>query len=94
VSTPELVFGDPETVAVSDLAAGDFIVRVPTQSGIAGRVVNSGIATLAPDWDTWTYGRGRARYPVAATAITFLSRDAAPLTVPDTFAVIARRVQP
>lgn len=83
-------FGPSETIAIADLLVGDFIEKVPTQSGVRGIRLDSGVASLEPGF-RWarSNGRGRARSEVDSIQIETLRGQR--VDVPATFSVVVRR---
>jgi hypothetical protein len=89
--TPVPSFGDAETIKVSDLAVGDYLVKFPAQRGIRACEVGSGVATLAPSYRWIEQGRPRGpRFPIPATKITFIMAELV-LDVPNSCDIIVRR---
>jgi len=84
-----------ETVTVSDLKPGDFVITIPTQNGVRGIRVNSGIRTVSDDWDTWTCSSGprRPRISQLSRELRFNDAKLGSVNVPASFAVQARRPQ-
>ena len=83
-------FGPSETIAIADLRVGDFIEKVPTQSGVRGTRLNSGVASLGTGF-RWqrSNGRGRSRSEVDSIVIETLRGHR--IDVPATFSVVVRR---
>ncbi len=94
-TTPEATFADPAETTIADLKSGDFVVLVPTQSGVRGVRFNSGVKTVT-DVDMWasnwgrSNGRGRSRTPVASRKFTFNMGGSETWDFPASFTVIAR----
>lgn len=88
-------FADVEVVTVNDLTAGDFVVQVPTQRGVRGAKVNSGIRTTAEDFGTWTRSSGyrRPKIGVESRILMFNDHSVSALNIPLDFIVEVRRIQ-
>lgn len=84
-------FGPSETITIADLRVGDFIETIPTQSGVRGTRLGSGVASLETGY-RWSRsnGRGRSRSDVASIEIATLRGQR--VDVPATFSVVVRRV--
>jgi len=67
----------PQTLPLSEIKPGDFVIEIPTQGGIRGVRVNSGLKTVTEDWETWRQSFGssrRRRYSnIRGLRIEFLS---------------------
>jgi hypothetical protein len=89
------VFGPPETVTVAELRAGDFLIAIPAQEGVRGVTVNSGIAELSDDWNTWRQSTGYRRPKVPVRSVVIIVRDpkAKPVNRPAGFLAEVRRPQ-
>lgn len=89
---PKLFADEPETINVADLRDGDFLVSFPTQRGIRGYTVNSGVTALDDDPTTWGIRaayRSRTVFPVAARR--FRTLTGVTLSLPCEHSVIVRR---
>lgn len=76
-TTAEIEFGDPETVKVSDLEVGDFVVSIPAQGQYRGYDVRSAVKAITDrpqGWYTQTRSRG-PKFPIPSRVLTFVSVD-------------------
>jgi len=94
--TTETAFGPVETIEISELVPGDFITQIPSQGGIRGVRINSGVRDLRDDWNTWgrSTGRGRPRMQVKSRIIMFLDPALPAVNIPATCIAEVRRIQP
>jgi len=86
-------YGDPETILVSELRVGDFVVEFPAQGRIRGAAKSSGAAAIEErfgDWVVQNRKRG-PKFPVASRRISFIGRDRIPLNVPPDCEIVVRR---
>lgn len=81
-------FGEPTQVAVSEIAVGDFVVRIDTQQRVAGRDIRSTVVEIAPDF-SWVAHMRRRRLNVPARSLSFVTGE--PISRPDEFTAIVRR---
>ena len=94
ITTGEIQFGEAETITVDQLVTGDFVVAFPTQAGIRGYRVNSGIREIsAPAYGRWAMsgGRGRPRRQILSRKIRFLDANCGGVDLPLTHEIIVRR---
>lgn len=79
-------------VAASDVVAGDWLDRVPTQDGVRGGIIRRTVQAVTVTHDEWGQRRqGRRRMvPVEGRTFTFNAGDAA-ISCPAAFTVIVRR---
>lgn len=78
---------EPTAMPITDLRVGDWVEVVPTQSGVRGIIVESGIATI-DHGHGWVERVGRRRYTVASVRFTTLTGKT--YDIPATFSVVAR----
>lgn len=92
-------FGDTETLTIADLRVGDFVETIPTQNGVRGMRVDSGIEAIDEmSGDAWADGErsawrikgSRAGERVDARGLRFM-RTSGRFQIPTTFTVTARR---
>lgn len=90
---PVPVFGPAETITVAGLAVGDWVVEVPTQQGVRGTTVKSGVRDLRADWGTWRRSAGyrRPKLAIESRVIMFCDPHVAAVNYPADFAVAVRR---
>jgi hypothetical protein len=87
-------YAEAATVTIADLKAGDFVVSIPTQMGIRGYRVNSGIREITDSrFGTWKMGPPRRKCPVESRAMRFLS-DLPRVDYPSDCTVIVRKRLP
>lgn len=89
---PKLFADEETTISVAELNDGDFLVSFPTQRGIRGYTVNSGVTALDDDSTTWGIRaayRSRTVFPVAARR--FRTLTGVGLTLPCEHNVVVRR---
>lgn len=86
------VFGDSETITVADLQVGDFIEVIPTQGGVRGSKVESGVASLDIG-SGWRRSRGRGRAGLDIKSVRIATLRGHLLDVPADFSVSVRRPQ-
>lgn len=86
-------YGDPETIPVSALAVGDFVVEYRAQQGIRGKRISSAVVAVETNWDRWTLSTGyrRKRLPVESRKIRFASREITGIDVPADHEIVVRR---
>lgn len=87
------VFGDPETIAVSELRVGDFVVLFPEQGRIAGKNIASLVEQIEERYDSWVsqYRPRGPKMPLASRAVSFVARDNRGLDVPADCKIVVRR---
>jgi hypothetical protein len=87
------VFGDEETITISELRVGDFVTVVPTQSGIRGVRFNSAVKEADIVYGRWTKSNGyrQRRTPVESKRIAFRDAKTGAYNYPLTFEVKVRR---
>lgn len=87
---PKLFADDAETMTVADLNDGDFLVTVPTQNGLRGCRVESGVTALDED-HTWGVRSGYRRPLIPIPARRFRTLSGAILSLPSSATVTVRR---
>ena len=87
-------------VPASDVVAGDFIVRVPTQGNFRGTKIDATVVAVAVNHDRWgqnSYKGGR-RFPVEGRVFSFNDdngrRWAPAVDIPAALKVVVRRAVP
>jgi hypothetical protein len=89
-------FGPQETITIGQLRIGDFVIKVPSQRGWRGLVINSAVRTIE-DKTGWVLKshRARSKIMVDGKQISFQVQRHRTFSWPDEFDVIVRRpVQP
>jgi hypothetical protein len=73
----DIEFGDPETITVADLRAGDFLICIPDYRNVRGVQFNSAVKTISdPSYERGWYERGTGRgrrvpkFPVMSRELT------------------------
>jgi hypothetical protein len=91
---PEIVFGEPETITVADLKAGDFVVTIPAQGGFAAIPGQSGIKAISGiEYGRYTRKSGGRRVAdVPSRRLEFLASGSPEVHVPAHFTVQVRRI--
>jgi hypothetical protein len=87
---PKLFADQPETITVADLRDGDFLVSFPTQRGIRGYAVNSGVTELEAD-HTWGVRPGYRQRLIPTEARHFRTLTGVGLSLPSDCTVVVRR---
>lgn len=89
-------FGPEETIKITDLKVGDFVLRVPAQANIRGLRVDSLVRTIEPK-EGWVIktGSNHKGMRVSGKIISFQAKRDQSFSWPDSFDVIVRRpIQP
>jgi hypothetical protein len=87
----ETEFGDPETVTIAELKVDDFVVEFPSQKGIRGAKVNSGIRDLRDDYGTWRSGPPRRKMPIRSRILMFKGMQGTTMNIPADCIIVVRR---
>lgn len=82
-------YGTEQTIRVADLVEGDWIEVIPTQDGVRGIKLNSGVQALFEGYG-WVAGRGRGRARVDLDSTRIVTRRGN-VHVPSHFSVVVRR---
>jgi hypothetical protein len=80
-------------IPASEVRVGDFVERVPTQAGVTGAIIMSGVRAVEHEWDAWGQ-RGAPRrpmFPVESVRWSFHESALVDVSVPATFTVVVRR---
>lgn len=85
-----VTYGPTETITAVSLREGDWIERIPAQSGQRGVRVESAIQSMEDVMDAWTVGRGAMRRHVDGLVIRTRRGT---VNVPVDFQVTVRRAQ-
>ena len=80
-------YGPEETIRVGDLVDGDWVEVIPTQEGVRGVKIGSGVQEIG-EGHGWTTGRGRTRLHLPSTVVTTRLGAA---HIPSHFSVVVRR---
>ena len=90
IEAGEVRFGEPETITVADLRAGDFVVQFMPYLNVRGLRVGSGVQAVEERFGTWKLGPARRKNPIPSRVVRFISFDSAP-DVPSATPVVVRR---